>query len=135
MEDAKIYRVEDSSLYARLNVCLDIGCEVAILDLETDQGFEFSEKLSKLTLKLNTITRFEIKKNCNLSESVTLTVSKIGKNKGIRVRNLKKMCDLFKLNTEQTRHIISSTSNRDRKCHILSGLKNIQMFARAIRAE
>ena len=61
VEDAKIYRLEDGSLYARLNVCLDIGSEVAILDSETANGFEFSEKLSELTLKLNTITSSEIK--------------------------------------------------------------------------
>ena len=41
-------------------------------------------------------------------EPVTLQVSKIGKDKGIGGRNLKKMCDLFKVNTEQTRHIMSS---------------------------
>ena len=55
MEDARIYTLEDDSLYARLNICLDIGSEVAILDSETANGFEFSEKLSELTLKLNTI--------------------------------------------------------------------------------
>ena len=43
VEDAKIYRLEDGSLYARLNVCLDIGSEVAILKSGTAKGFEFSE--------------------------------------------------------------------------------------------
>ena len=43
-------------MYARLIVCLDIGSEVTILDEETAKGFEFSEKLSHLTLRLNKIT-------------------------------------------------------------------------------
>ena len=38
MEDAKIYRLEDGSLYARLNVCLDIGSEVVILYSDTAKG-------------------------------------------------------------------------------------------------
>ena len=116
------------------------------MDSETANGFEFSEKLSELTLKLNTITSSEIKNYPRQIvtflgtdgleyESVTLTVSKIGKDKGIGIRNLKKMCDLFKLNNEQTKHIMSSASNKHRKCHILLGLKNIQMFDRSIRAE
>ena len=41
---------------------MDIGSEVAILDSDTAKGFEFSEKLSELTLKLDTIMSSEIKK-------------------------------------------------------------------------
>ena len=60
MEDARIYTLEDDSLYARLNICLDIGSEVAILDSETAKGFEFSDRFSDITLKLNAITSSEI---------------------------------------------------------------------------
>ena len=65
---------------------------IAILDSETAKGFEFTEKLSELTLKLNTITSSEIKNYPRQVvtflgtdgleyESVTLTVAKIGKDK------------------------------------------------------
>ena len=68
MEDANIYRLEDGSLYARLNACLDIGNEIVILDSDTAKCFEFSEKLSELTLKLNELRNKKLPKiNCNLS--------------------------------------------------------------------
>ena len=35
VKDAKIYRIEDGTMYARLIVCLYVGSEVAILDEET----------------------------------------------------------------------------------------------------
>ena len=43
-------------MYARLIVCLYVGSEVAILDKESAKGFEFSNSLPDLTLRLNTIT-------------------------------------------------------------------------------
>ena len=94
-------------MYARLIVCLDIGSEVTILDEETAKGFEFSEKLSDLTLRLNTITSSEVKSYPRQIvtflgtggldyESVVLQVKKIGKNKRIGGGSLKKMCTFSK---------------------------------------
>ena len=146
VKDATIYRTPEGDLYARLIVCLDVGSEAAILDEEPAAAFTFTEELPAATVTLSTISGSETKK-CNRQvvtflgtdgleyQSATLEVNKIGQDKPMNHAKVNKHSEIWQLSYEQKKHIMNTATHRNKKCHLLLGIKNQGVFDRAVYAE